>query len=90
MGDTARTLPGGQSVSFLARAKDGSGAEVFIKKFCGNPIGTEIDPDYRLERLRKGEDPAGLLKPGVGTLPGTKAQARPHMEGVATSTASPS
>jgi catechol 2,3-dioxygenase-like lactoylglutathione lyase family enzyme len=41
-------------------------------EFAANPIGTEIDPDYLLERLRNGEDPAGLLKPGAGTRPGTK------------------
>lgn len=40
-------------------------------QFAGNPIGTEIDPEYLLERLRAGDDPAQLLKPGAGTRPGT-------------------
>jgi catechol 2,3-dioxygenase-like lactoylglutathione lyase family enzyme len=39
--------------------------------FADNPIGTEIDPEYLLERLRAGENPAQLLKPGAGTRPGT-------------------
>ena len=43
--------------------------------FVANPIGTEIDPDYLLKRLRNGDDPADLLKPGAGTPPGTKARA---------------
>ena len=38
-------------------------------------IGTEIDPDYLLERLRNGDDPADLVKHGAGTRPGTKARA---------------
>lgn len=44
-------------------------------EFVANPIGTEIDPDFLLKRLRNGDDPADLLKPGAGTPPGTKARA---------------
>lgn len=43
--------------------------------FAANPIGVEIDPDYLLERLDAGEDPAELLKPGAGTRPGTTPRA---------------
>ncbi|WP_009476547.1 VOC family protein [Rhodococcus sp. JVH1] len=39
--------------------------------FAQNPIGTEIDVDYLLERLRGGTDPGELLRPGAGTRPGT-------------------
>lgn len=42
------------------------------KEFEQNPIGTMFDPDYMLERLRRGDDPAELLKPGAGTPPGQK------------------
>ncbi|NNN29219.1 biphenyl 2,3-dioxygenase [Streptomyces sp. S3(2020)] len=38
--------------------------------FAENPIGTDIDPGYLLERLRAGEPVAELLKPGAGTRPG--------------------
>ena len=41
------------------------------REFAANPIGVDIDPDYLLERLEAGEDPAELLKPGAGTRPGT-------------------
>lgn len=40
--------------------------------FAENSIGTDIDPDYLLTRLRDGEPAAELLKPGAGTRPGTK------------------
>ncbi|MBF6341096.1 VOC family protein [Nocardia abscessus] len=42
--------------------------------FATNPIGVEIDPDYLLERLRNGDDPAALLEQGAGTRPGTTAR----------------
>lgn len=42
------------------------------EEFERNPIGTMFDPDYMLERLRRGDDPAELLKPGAGTPPGQK------------------
>ncbi|WP_431875812.1 VOC family protein [Amycolatopsis sacchari] len=45
------------------------------EKFAANPIGTEFDPDYLLERLRRGDDPAELLRPGAGTRPGTTPRA---------------
>lgn len=45
------------------------------REFGANPIGVEIDPDYLLERLDAGEDPAELLKPGAGTRPGTTPRA---------------
>jgi catechol-2,3-dioxygenase len=45
------------------------------KEFAANPIGTEFDPDYLLERLRRGDDPAELLRPGAGTPPGTTPRA---------------
>jgi catechol 2,3-dioxygenase-like lactoylglutathione lyase family enzyme len=44
------------------------------KEFEKNPIGTLFDPDYLLMRLRRGDDPAELLKPGAGTPPGTKVR----------------
>jgi catechol 2,3-dioxygenase-like lactoylglutathione lyase family enzyme len=44
------------------------------KEFEKNPIGTMFDPDYLLSRLRRGDDPAELLKPGSGTPPGKKAR----------------
>jgi catechol 2,3-dioxygenase-like lactoylglutathione lyase family enzyme len=44
-------------------------------EFAANPIGVDIDPDYLLERLDAGEDPADLLKPGAGTRPGTTPRA---------------
>jgi hypothetical protein len=40
-----------------------------------NPIGVNIDPDYLLERLRSGAEPAELLHQGAGTRPGTIARA---------------
>jgi catechol 2,3-dioxygenase-like lactoylglutathione lyase family enzyme len=45
------------------------------RDFAANPIGINIDPDYLLERLDAGEDPAELLKPGAGTRPGTTPRA---------------
>ncbi|WP_051833146.1 VOC family protein [Streptomyces sp. NRRL S-646] len=45
------------------------------EEFAANPIGTEFDPDYLLERLRRGDDPAELLQPGAGTPPGTTPRA---------------
>jgi len=48
-------------------------AEYFASDaFSENPIGTNVDPDYLLERLRAGAEPAELLKPGAGVRPGTK------------------
>ncbi|MGH3166454.1 MAG: VOC family protein [Trebonia sp.] len=44
-------------------------------EFAANPIGVNIDPDYLLERLDAGEDPAELLRPGAGTRPGTMPRA---------------
>ncbi|SRX91922.1 VOC family protein [Mycobacterium shimoidei] len=43
--------------------------------FAANPIGVTFDPDYLLERLRAGADPAELLQQGAGTRPGTTARA---------------
>ncbi|BCK56171.1 VOC family protein [Nocardia wallacei] len=43
--------------------------------FEANPIGVEVDPDYLLERLRRGEPAATLLAPGAGTRPGTTPRA---------------
>ncbi|WP_433623602.1 VOC family protein [Nocardia sp. CA-120079] len=43
--------------------------------FAANPIGVEFDPDYLLERLRRGDDPACLLERGAGTRPGTTSRA---------------
>jgi catechol-2,3-dioxygenase len=40
------------------------------QEFANNPIGTEIDPDYMLTRLERGDDPAELLVPGAGMPPG--------------------
>ena len=40
--------------------------------FAENPIGVNFDPDYLLERLHSGADPAELLQQGAGTRPGTK------------------
>jgi catechol-2,3-dioxygenase len=45
------------------------------EEFAANPIGTEFDPEYMLERLRRGDDPAELLRPGAGTPPGTTPRA---------------
>jgi hypothetical protein len=42
---------------------------------AANPIGVDIDPDYLLERLTAGDDPADLLRPGAGTRPGTTPRA---------------
>lgn len=39
-----------------------------------NPIGVNFDPDYLLERLRSGADPAELRRQGAGTRPGTKVR----------------
>jgi catechol 2,3-dioxygenase-like lactoylglutathione lyase family enzyme len=44
-------------------------------QFAANPIGVEFDPAYLLERLRRGDDPADLLRPGAGTRPGTTSRA---------------
>lgn len=43
--------------------------------FAANSIGTDIDPDYLLEQLRRGASPGDLLKPGAGTRPGTTPRA---------------
>jgi catechol 2,3-dioxygenase-like lactoylglutathione lyase family enzyme len=43
--------------------------------FADNPIGVTFDPDYLLERLRSGTEPAELLHQGAGTRPGTIARA---------------
>jgi catechol 2,3-dioxygenase-like lactoylglutathione lyase family enzyme len=43
--------------------------------FAANPIGVNIDPDYLLERLTAGEEPAELIEPGAGTRPGTTPRA---------------
>jgi hypothetical protein len=45
------------------------------RDFAANPIGVDIDPDYLLERLAAGEDPAELVKPGAGTRPGATPRA---------------
>ena len=45
------------------------------EEFAANPIGTEFDPEYMLARLRRGDDPAELLRPGAGTPPGTTPRA---------------
>jgi catechol 2,3-dioxygenase-like lactoylglutathione lyase family enzyme len=42
--------------------------------FADNPIGVTFDPDYLLERLRSGTEPAELLHQGAGTRPGTIAR----------------
>lgn len=48
-------------------------AEYFTSnEFSENPIGTNLDPDYLLERLRAGARPEDLLTRGAGTRPGTK------------------
>jgi catechol 2,3-dioxygenase-like lactoylglutathione lyase family enzyme len=44
-------------------------------EFAANPIGVTIDPDYLVERLFRGDQPAELLKPGAGTRPGTTPRA---------------
>ncbi|OLR94426.1 VOC family protein [Actinokineospora bangkokensis] len=41
------------------------------EQFAANPIGVEFDPAYLLDRLRRGDDPTELLRPGAGTRPGT-------------------
>lgn len=51
-------------------------ADYFLSgSFAANPIGVNFDPDYLLERLRSGTDPAELLRQGAGTRPGTTARA---------------
>ena len=45
------------------------------KSFAENPIGVNFDPDYLLERFRRGDDISALLKQGAGTRPGTAARA---------------
>jgi catechol 2,3-dioxygenase-like lactoylglutathione lyase family enzyme len=42
--------------------------------FAENPIGVTFDPDYLLERLRSGTEPAELLRQGAGTRPGSTAR----------------
>ncbi|OAN38984.1 VOC family protein [Mycolicibacterium iranicum] len=42
------------------------------REFADNPIGTNLDPDYLLERLRAGASEDDLLVRGSGTRPGTK------------------
>lgn len=52
-----------------------SAADYFLGgTFAENPIGVNFDPDYLLERLRTGADPAELLQQGAGTRPGTIAR----------------
>lgn len=41
-------------------------------EFKADPVGTNFDPDYLLERLRSGTPPDELKKRGAGTRPGTK------------------
>jgi catechol 2,3-dioxygenase-like lactoylglutathione lyase family enzyme len=43
--------------------------------FADNPIGVNFDPDYLLERFRRGDDLSELTRQGAGTRPGTKARA---------------
>ncbi|MET8996242.1 VOC family protein [Amycolatopsis sp. NPDC004169] len=51
-------------------------AAYFAGEECvANPIGTEFDSGYLLERLRRGDDPAELFRPGAGTRPGTTPRA---------------
>lgn len=51
-------------------------AEYFLSgAFAENPIGVNFDPDYLLERLRNGTDPAELRRQGAGTRPGAKVRA---------------
>lgn len=48
-------------------------AEYFkSQEFSRNPIGTNFDPEYMLARVRRGDDPAELTKPGAGNPPGSK------------------
>ncbi|BBX90958.1 VOC family protein [Mycolicibacterium boenickei] len=50
-------------------------AEYFLSgTFAENPIGVNFDPDYLLERLRSGADPAELRRQGAGTRPGAKVR----------------
>lgn len=49
--------------------------EAAVRWLAGATPGSEIDPDYLLERLDAGEDPAELLKPQAGTRPGTTPRA---------------
>lgn len=44
-------------------------------EFAENPIGTNIDPSYLLEKLRAGATPDELLTRGAGVRPGTKPRA---------------
>ncbi|MBB4930613.1 catechol 2,3-dioxygenase-like lactoylglutathione lyase family enzyme [Lipingzhangella halophila] len=51
-------------------------ADFFARpEFEHNPIGTDIDPSYLLERLRSGAPAGDLLAPGAGTRPGTRPRA---------------
>jgi catechol 2,3-dioxygenase-like lactoylglutathione lyase family enzyme len=43
--------------------------------FAANPFGVLFDPDYLLERFKRGDDAADLLQQGAGTRPGTKQRA---------------
>ena len=47
-------------------------AYFYSTAFADNPIGVNIDPEYLLERLRAGEAPTELVRPGAGTRPGSK------------------
>lgn len=50
-------------------------ADYFLSgAFAENPIGVNFDPDYLLERLRNGDDPAELCRQGSGTRPGAKVR----------------
>lgn len=50
-------------------------ADYFLSgAFAANPIGVNFDPDYLLERLRSGTDPAELRRQGAGTRPGAKVR----------------
>ncbi|MFV8173546.1 VOC family protein [Mycolicibacterium peregrinum] len=50
-------------------------ADYFLSgAFAANPIGVNFDPDYLLELLRSGTDPAELRRQGAGTRPGAKVR----------------
>lgn len=50
-------------------------ADYFLSgAFAENPIGVNFDPDYLLELLRSGTDPAELRRQGAGTRPGAKVR----------------
>lgn len=52
-------------------------ADYFLSgAFAENPIGVNFDPDYLLERLRNGDDPAELCRQGSGTAPAPRCGVR--------------